>query len=60
MFGERTTWKMLDLCQALGVRFDPPCERAEIEGLSGQAEFTTTEHEGFIELKVVRYLHRAG
>ena len=57
VFGERTTWKMYDLCQTTGVRFDPPCEAADLTGKTGRAEFDTEEYEGYVGLRVVRYLH---
>jgi hypothetical protein len=56
VFGERSTWKMHDLCRATGVRFDPPCEAADLVGTTGRAEFSTAERGGFVELTVLRYL----
>jgi len=56
VFGQRTTWKMHDLCLATGVRFAPPCEASDLVGQSGRAEFDTEEYEGFVRLRVVRYL----
>ena len=56
VFGERTTWKMHDLCVATKVRFDPPCDDSDLVDQTGRAEFTTDEWDGFIRLKVVRYL----
>jgi hypothetical protein len=60
VFGERSTWKMLELCEALGVRFDPPCEADELIAKEGRARFGIDEVDGLITLKVVRYLPRAG
>lgn len=58
VFSERTTWKMYDLCRATGVRFDPPCEAEDLLNNVGRAEFEVHEHEGLLNLKVVRYLVR--
>ena len=57
VFGQRTTWKMHDLCLTTGVRFDPPCEASDLVGQSGRAQFDTEEYDGFVGLRVVRYLH---
>lgn len=56
VFGERSTWKMQDLCNATGVRFDPPCEAEDLVGKAGKAKFTTREWEGFVNLKVLQYV----
>lgn len=56
VFGERTTWKMLELCRATGVRFDPPCDAADLVDKTGRAEFVTDNRDGFVDLKVARYL----
>lgn len=57
VFSERSTWKMYDLCACIGVRFDPPCEAAELEDKLGRADFGTREYEGYVGLVVIRYLH---
>lgn len=56
VFGERTTWKMRELCRSTGVRFDPPCEAADLVGKRGRARFEVDEHDGLITLRVDRYL----
>ncbi len=56
VFGERTTWKMRDLCRSTGVRFDPPCEAADLVGTRGRARFEVDERDGLITLRVDRYL----
>jgi hypothetical protein len=58
VFGERTTWKMFELCQATGVRFDPPCEAGDLVGKTGRARFELEEFEGLIRLRVAHYLPR--
>jgi hypothetical protein len=60
VFGERSTWKMLELCRCVGVRFDPPCEASDLEGQTGRAEFEADERSGRIGLRVLRYLPRGG
>lgn len=55
VFGDRSTWKMRDLCLATGVRFDPPCEASDLEGKSGTASFVVDSRDGYVDLKVVRY-----
>jgi len=57
VFGERTTWKMYALCQTTGVRFDPPCESADLVGKSGTGRFVVDERDGLVGLAVARYLH---
>ncbi len=57
VFSQKTTWKMYDLCLSTGVRFDPPCEESHLEGKSGRAQFATEEYDGYVGLRVVRYLH---
>jgi hypothetical protein len=56
VFGERTTWKMRDLCRSTRVRFDPPCEAADLVGRRGRARFELDDREGLITLRVDRYL----
>lgn len=56
VFGERTTWKMRDLCRSTKVRFDPPCEAADLVGTRGRARFEVDERDGLITLRVDRYL----
>lgn len=56
VFGERTTWKMFDLCTSTGVRFDPPCEAADLVGKRGRARFDLHERDGLSTLAVDRYL----
>ncbi len=56
VFGERTTWKMRDLCRSTGVRFDPPCEAADLVGTRGRARFEVDDRDGLISLRVERYL----
>lgn len=60
VFSERSTWKMRDLCLATGVRFDPPCDGSDLEGKSGTASFVIDSHDGYVDLKVVRYKPPAG
>lgn len=56
VFGEKSTWKMAELCRCVGVRFDPPCEATDLVGKTGRAEFDVREYEGLLGLEVVRYL----
>lgn len=58
VFGERSTWKMHDLCRATGVRFDPPCEAQDLVGKRGRAEFGLDTRDDLLTLRVVRYLPR--
>jgi len=56
VFSERTTWKMFDLCQSTGVRFDPPGEAKDLVGKRGHARFKVDERNGLSTLRVDRYL----
>ena len=56
VFGERSTWKMLELCECVGVCFDPPCSAEDLVGKRGRAEFILDDHDGLISLAVARYL----
>lgn len=56
VFSESTTWKMYELCRATGVRFNPPCDAADLLDKTGRAEFRVSEHDGLLHLEVVRYL----
>lgn len=60
VFGEKTTWKMFELCKSTGVRFDPPSEAEDFVGKRGRARFELDEREGLTTLKVERYLPAAG
>lgn len=58
VFGERSTWKMLELCQCLRVRFDPPCDAEDLVGKRGRAEFRVEEdvRDGLRTLAPTKYL----
>jgi hypothetical protein len=55
VFSETATWKMKALCDAVGVRFDPPAEASDFPGKTGRARFGVEEYEGFLQLRVLEY-----
>lgn len=56
VFTKKSLWKMKQLCEAIGVSFDPPPEPWDIEGKTGWADFKTEEYNGYTNLKVAAYI----
>lgn len=50
--GERTKWKMRELCRRTGLRFDPPCEASGLVGKRGRARFEVDPRDGLITFRV--------